>query len=286
MTHPFGELSAERRNLGAALRRLRVAAGLSGEQIAERTGISQSRVSRIELGQQSVPLAVAERWAKATGVGGSALTELMELAEAAATQTISWRKAVTRGLVKLQHDSRAAEASATTIYNFQPLGIPGLLQVPEYSRRLIAAGYPPRPAEEIAAAVAARADRQVILYDETHSFEFIMTGAALYWRPGPPSLMRAQLDRVSAVAALSNVTVGVIPFGTEVTVWCDHGFNILDRRKDEQDPVVHVETLTTPVNVTDPDDVAVYREVFSRLRAASVFGDEAQHIITEAARSL
>jgi hypothetical protein len=162
----------------------------------------------------------------------------MVLAEAAATQTVSWRKAVTRGLVKLQQDSREAEASAAAIFNFQPLGIPGLLQVPEYSRRVIAAGYPPRGTQEIAAAVAARTDRQVILYDETRRFEFIMTGAALYWRPGPASLMRAQLDRVSAVAALTNVTVGVIPLGTEVTVWCDHGFNILGEHGEGKDPVV------------------------------------------------
>lgn len=67
MSHPFGELSPQRQDLGAALRRMRVAAGLSGAQIAERTGISQSRVSRMELGQQSVPVAVAEAWARAAG---------------------------------------------------------------------------------------------------------------------------------------------------------------------------------------------------------------------------
>jgi len=285
MTHPFGELSAQRQHLGAVLRRLRVAAGLSGEQIAERTGISQSRASRIELGQQSVPLAVAERWAKAAGAKGPVLAGVMELAEAAATHTISWRKAVTRGLGKLQQDSREAEASATTILNYQPLGIPGLLQVPEYSRRVLAAGYPPRGPEEIAAAVAARMDRQVILYEETRHFEFVMAGAALYWRPGPPTLMRAQLDRVSTIAALSNVTVGVIPLSTEVTAWCDHGFNILDDRGDGKDPVVHVETLTTPVNVTDPDDVAAYQDVFSHLRAVAVTGADAQQLIAKAAQA-
>jgi hypothetical protein len=32
-----------------------------------------------------------------------------------------------------------------------------------------------------------------------------------------------------------------------------------DDRVDAQDPFVHVETLTTPVNVTDPADVAVWK---------------------------
>jgi Domain of unknown function (DUF5753) len=82
--------------------------------------------------------------------------------------------------------------------------------------------------------------------------EFVIGAAALYWRPRPASLMRAQLDRISAVAALANVRIGVIPLGTEVPdVWCNHSFNIFDDREDAQDPFVHVETLTTPVNVTD-----------------------------------
>jgi Domain of unknown function (DUF5753) len=100
-----------------------------------------------------------------------------------------------------------------------------------------------------------------------------------------PSLMRAQLDRVSAVAALTNIAVGVIPLGTEVTVCCDHGFNILDERGDDKDPVVHVETLTTSVNVTGPRRHRL-PEVFARLRAAAVYGDGAQRLIAEAARSL
>jgi hypothetical protein len=72
-------------------------------------------------------------------------------------------------------------------------------------------------------------DRQVILYDETRHFEFVIGAAAMHWRLGSATLMRAQLDRLSGVTGLANVTVGIIPLGTEVAdVWCDHSFNILD----------------------------------------------------------
>jgi transcriptional regulator with XRE-family HTH domain len=285
MTNPFGELSAQRQHLGAVLRRLRVAAGLSGEQIAERTGISQSRVSRIELGQQSVPVAVAERWAQVTGAAGADLAEVTELAETAATQAISWRKAMARGLVKLQQDSREQEASAATILNFQLAAIPGLLQTDGYARRVFAYGYPPPGEQEIAAAAEARMERRVILYEESRRFEFILTENALRWQLGPPSLMRVQLDRVSEASTLPNVTVGIIPFGREADVWHDHGFNILDDRGDAGDPLVHVETLTTSVNVTDPDEVAAYRNAFAQLRAAAVFGGGAAEIMREIARA-
>jgi transcriptional regulator with XRE-family HTH domain len=286
VTHPFGELSAQRKHLGEALRRLRLDAGLSGQQIAEHVNLSQSQVSRIELGQQPASPEMAERWARATGASQDAAAEVVELAETVATQAISWRQAMRRGLGRLQQDTRAMEASAGTILNFQPLGIPGLLQIPEYARRLFAAGYPkPRP-EDVAAGVAARIDRQVILFEESKTFVFIMTGASLRWRPGPASMMRAQLDRVSTVSALGNVTVGIIPLGTEVDVWCDNGFDIYDNRGDAGGPVVHVETLTSALNVDGPEDVAAYLDVFSHLRAAAVTGEDARRLIAAAAAEL
>jgi transcriptional regulator with XRE-family HTH domain len=286
VTHPFGELSAQRKHLGAALRRLRKSAGLSGEQIAERVGLSQSQVSRIELGQQIAPGAVVQRWAQATGAPDDALAEVMDLAETAATQAVSWRKAVTRGLARLQQDTRDIEATTTTFLNFQPLGIPGLLQVPEYARRVFAAGYPPPGEHEVAAAVAARMDRQVILYEESRAFVFVMAETSLRWRPGPAPMMRAQLDRVSAVAALGNVTVAVIPFGAEVAAWCDHGFDIYADRGGAGDPVVHVETFTSGLTMTDPEDIAAYQDVFGRLRAAAVTGEDAQRLIAAAMAAL
>ena len=83
--------------------------------------------------------------------------------------------------------------------------------------------------------------------------------------------MRAQLDRLGAAVA------GVL---------CDHSFNILDGTQDGNDPFVHVEALTTPVNITDPADVEAYREVFRWLQAAAVTGEGARRLITEASRTL
>ena len=278
--HPFGELSARRQELGAALRRLRKHAGLSGEDMAEALKISQSRVSRMELGQQIAAPAVVDGWARAAGASPAEREKLLGIAEAAATETVSWRKAMARGLVKLQEDSGDLEASAATIRNFQTAGIPGLLQVPEYARRVFAAGHPSGQ-PDIAAAVAARMNRQAILYDESKHLEFILTEAAVRWRLGPESLMRAQVDRIITVSGLENVTVGVIPQAAEANVWHDHGFNILEDRADDGDPVVHVETLTDGLTITDPADVAAYRDAFARLQRLAVTGAEAQALLRQ-----
>lgn len=276
--HPFGELSARRRQLGQTLRALRADAGFSGEQLAERLGVSQSRISRIELGQQAAPADLVRRWAQAAAASEDRVVELVEQAKAASTETVTLRAARTRGLGRLQQDGREFEASAATILIFQPLLIPGLLQVPEYTRRLFAAGKPSHSPAEIAAAVAARMDRQLVLYEGKTRFEFVIAEAALRWRVGPPLVMLAQLDRVTALAGLDNVQIVVIPLDTEVDAWHEHGFTLLADRPDD-DPVVHIETQTSAVTTTDPDEVAFYRHAFARLQEAALHGREADALL-------
>ncbi len=282
--HPFGELSARRQELGTALRRLRKNARLSGEEMAAALGISQSRVSRMELGQQIAAPAVVDGWARAAGASDAERETLLGIAEAAAAEMVSWRQAMARGLARLQEDSRELEASAHTILNFQTAGVPGLLQVPEYARRMFATERQATEAD-IAAAVTARMNRQAIVYSGTKNLVFIMTEAAMRWRLGPESLMRAQVQKIIDACGLENVTIGIIPQAAEADVWHDHGFNILERQGDGDEAVVHVETLTRGLTITDPADVAVYKDAFARLRKLAVTGEDAQVLLRHIAQA-
>lgn len=275
--HPFGELSSQRR-LGEALRAARAHAGLSGDGLAERLGISQSRVSRIELGQQAAPTDLVRRWAEVAETSEDGAAELVRLAEAAGTETVVLRTARSRGLAQLQRDSLEFEATAETILEFDPVIVPGLLQVPEYARRIFTAGKPLCDTAEIAAAVAGRMDRQLVLYEGTMRFEFVITEAALRWWVGPPKVMLAQLDRITALAGLETVYVGVIPLNTEVGTWHEHGFAVFEDRSDD-DPAVTIETQTSQVTTTDPAEVAFYRDAFARLREAALHGPEADALL-------
>lgn len=222
-------------------------------------------------------LADIDGWARVTGASADQRAELRRLAEAAAVETISWRKGVRRGLPGLQQDVGGLESSAASILNFQPTIVPGLLQTADYARRLVSSGYPDgRP--DIAAAVTARLDRQAILYDDARNLEFVIAEAALRWRLGPPAMMLAQLDRIASVMTLTSVTIGIIPQAAEVAAWHVHGFAILDDRSDGG-PVVRVETLTTGLSISEPDAVERYRQAFRLLRDAAVFGDKARTLI-------
>lgn len=272
--HPFGERSHQRRRLGEALRISRTNAGLSGEQLAERLEISQSRLSRIELGQQAASVELVRRWAEMTDTPEDRGMELVGWAEAVGTEAVMLGSIRRRGLAQLQRDSREFEATARTILEFDPILVPGLLQVPEYARRIFVAGKPSYSAAEIAAAVAGRLDRQLALYEGTTRFDFVITEAALRWWVGPANVMLAQLDRISAVAELDGVRLGIIPLDSEVAVWHEHGFAVFDDRPDN-DPAVTVETQTSQLTTTDPSEVSFYKDVFTHLREVALCGSEA-----------
>lgn len=266
------------RRLGLALRGLRLDAGLTGHQLAALTGLSQSTVSRVELGQAMPSMPDIDAWCQATRADVGQAAEVRGLAEAAAVETISWRRAERRGLPRLQDHVRDLEATAATLLNFQPVIIPGLLQTADYARQIVLSGYPGgRP--DIAAAISARMERQAVLFDDARRLEFVIAEAALRWRIGPPPMMRAQLDRIASLATLANVSIGIIPQDAQVKAWHIHGFAILDDRADGA-AVVRVETLTTGLSITDPESVEQYRQAFALLREAAVHGGQAQRIIT------
>jgi Domain of unknown function (DUF5753) len=167
----------------------------------------------------------------------------------------------------------ALERSARVLRLFNPVIVPGLLQTPEYAHRIFLAQHP-SDAPDLAAAVAARVDRQAILYDPGKRFEFVIGEPALRWRFGPVAGHLAQLDRLRLVATMPNVEIAVLLFDREVPVWHSHAFVIFDELIDDEAGLVHVEAMGAALNLSDPPAVERYRSAFADLRAAAVSGAE------------
>jgi hypothetical protein len=80
--------------------------------------------------------------------------------------------------------------------------------------------------EGVDAAVAARMQRQSVLWDQGKTFDFVMCEAAFRMLLRPPAEMAGQLDRLLTVIGLPNVTLGIIPFGRELPIAPMVGFLI------------------------------------------------------------
>lgn len=273
----------ERRNLAHDLQRLRLASGQSTYDLAERLGVSQSKVSKIENGRVAVAAADAEAWAFATGVSVERAAELTRRAEAALVEAVTWRASAQEGLAARQREIALIEREATTIRSFATAVVSGLLQTADYARHIFLEAHPDSP--DVPAAVAARIERQATLYDDGKTFEFLFSEAALYGMPRPRALGLAQLDRMRSVATLPTVRIGVIPLDAFGWAWHEHAFTLYESGE-EGEGIAHVETLTAVVNVTDPAGVQAYRAAFERLRAVAKFGDAALSRIDRVMREM
>lgn len=221
--------SPQRVRLGQALRRLRLAAGHSGEELARRGGWSQSKVSRLELGQGLFRPSEVERWLQLTGATEAERASVVALAEALSTEVTRWRRAEMLGLARLPMDIARVEATSRLIQTYQPLAVPGLLQTAEYTRRLMLLVYPGgRP--DIQAAVSARQARQEILYDPSRRLEFIVAEAALRWHVGADA-MWGQIDRMLSLATQPQIVIGLLPSAAAMSTWNAHGFSNLQRAR-------------------------------------------------------
>lgn len=273
-----GDARSDRQQLAAELRRSRDLAGVPGRELARQIGISQAKVSRIESGTAMPTLPEVAAWADAVGASTETRARLTTLTEAAFTEVRTWRSVLRSG-AHLQDKIRSLEADAKRTQLYQPALVPGLLQTADYARRLMALVRLPDSDDDLRSAVAARLDRQLVLYDETKRFEFLLTEAALRWRPGPVQLLLAQLDRIASVSTLGNVSIGFIPQEAEATTSPMHAFAIYEGEDDTA--MVHVETIHAALHANDPDDVALYRDRWERLRRMAVFDGDAQAFLND-----
>lgn len=277
MNSTFGTNTPRQRTLGALLRRLRKDAKLSGQVLAGRLGVSQSHLSRVELGGAAATRELVDGWLDETGAAPADRAIALDLGEAVAAEFGSWREALAGGLVKIQREVAAAEVASATQRAYVPLFVPGLLQTPEYAHHLVAGDMPDRL--DVAEAVAARIQRQAVLHDRTKTLRWVICEAGLRWRMGPPLVMAAQLDRLAALAAEPHLDIRVLPFADSGAVWHDHGFTMFADRADGEPDLVQVELLTGPMNIRDLEQVRQFRDAYERLAELSLRGKDAARSI-------
>jgi len=238
---------------------------MTGTATARATGMSQSKLSKIENGRVAPATADVERILTALDVSPEIKAEYLAVARTQATEATAWRLFRRMGYHKKQEQIRALESSMTLLRLFQPSLVPGLLQTPEYIRAVLE----PKGLtdEQLSRTVSARIERQRVLYDTGKVLHIVVTEPVLRWRLLPPAMMAGQLDRIVSVSRLPNVDVRVVPLDAPQRDVPGHSFVIRDDR------VVTVETTHAEVVVTDPRDVSLYVEKFDRFASVSLAGD-------------
>ncbi|WP_316526807.1 helix-turn-helix domain-containing protein [Kitasatospora brasiliensis] len=265
MTLDPDQLGRSKADLAETLRNLRLEAGLTGDRLSVRCGISQSKISKIETGKLTPSLVDVERILRALGAPAALVHEVCALARTANTEWQDKRASWRRGIEKRQAELAALEADATELRYFLPAMITGLLATPEYIRASL--GHSPGAKTLV---MARKIERQSVLYDESKTFTFLLTEQAVTWALLPPQAMAVQIDRLSSLTHLPTVRIGVIPHGTRLTRGPMNTFTMYDDR------LVTMESFTGRIVFRDPRDIQRHREIYSLFEQSALFDEEAR----------
>ena len=269
----------DRQNLAGALRDLRRASGLSGDRLARRCGMSQSKISRIETGRLLPSVVDVEQMLTALGVDHATRRELLTLARVTNTEYHDIRASIRRGLHHRQKQLAALEANTTQLRYFLPALVTGLLQTPEYLSQALSSPINLAASADRSRSIAAKLDRQSILYDHTKRFDFLLTENAVRWPLCAPDLMAEQLDHLVSISQLPNVHIGIVPQGVHIPDGPMNSFVIYDTR------LVTIELFTGQLVLRDPKDIDHYRALFDFFASHALWSQDARSLLKELAET-
>ncbi|MEV6876998.1 helix-turn-helix transcriptional regulator [Amycolatopsis sp. NPDC051128] len=263
-THPTGN------DVGAVLRRLRKAAGLSGERLAVRCAMSQSKISRIERGKLLASVADVERILVALEVPRETAEKIIALARRANVEHVSIRALAEKGLWRAQFELKALTEASAAVRSFL-LSMPnGLIQIPDYVRAVVTPALPSEPARDVEKMVDARLERQRVLDDPNRHFTFILTEQAVRWRCAERSVMARQCAHMAELSERPNIEIAVVPLSSYVPDAPLNNFLVLDER------MVIIELFSGRMVMRDYKDIKYHIELFELYYQYALTGDRAR----------
>nr|MDT0662357.1 helix-turn-helix transcriptional regulator [Micromonospora sp. DSM 115978] len=273
----------KRRRLAATLRKLRDQADLTLDQVADRMGLAQSTMSRIETARASARPAIVRGLLTLYGVHGDEAESIVRIAKEA-TQRGWWYSY--RDVIPDWFETYIGfESEASLIQTYQSQIVPGLLQTEEYARTILGLPWQKLPPAEVDRRVKARLNRQRILDgDHLSEYHLVLSEAVLRCQVGTPEIMRDQLTNLVAMVEQRLVTIQVLPFAAGPLASSYGPFVVLDFPSAEDPPVGYVEHLTGGLLLEEAAEIQRYRMAFNHQCAAALPVDASVNLIAEVAR--
>jgi transcriptional regulator with XRE-family HTH domain len=268
-------VQAARQALADRLRELCRDAGLEGKDLAARCGWHPSKVSRISTAKTQPSEGDIRAWAEACGAGDQT-EDLIASLRAVEGMWVSWYRMERSGLKRAQESVLPLYERTRWFRAYSPNFVPGLIQTYGYTEDVLRAVQRRRVAvDDVADAVAARMDRQRVLYEPDKRFAFLVEESTLSNSVGSVESQAEQLDHLLAIGALPNISVGIIPARVERARMPVEGFWIYDSTQ------VNVELVSGYLTITQPSEVKAYADAFATLAGMAVHGDKARALVSK-----
>jgi hypothetical protein len=250
--------------LGAQLRRLREARGITTGAAGYAIRASHAKISRMELGRGSFKERDVADLLTLYGI-----TDEQErgsfLALARRSNVPGWWHDYSDILPSWFEMYLGLEQASSIIRTYEPQLVPGLLQTQEVARAVVQLGYLNQSGADIERRVALRMKRQEVLTQSGAPQLWAVIDEASLWRIDGRSVIRAQLQHLIEMAELPNITLQVIPIYSGAHAAVGGPFTILRFSEPDLPDIVYLEQLTSALYLDKRSYVRHYLMVMDRL---------------------
>ena len=257
--------TVRRLQLGARLRNLRVAQGVTRDKAGYEIRASESKISRMELGRVSFKERDVVDLLKLYGVEDAGERDrLLTLAREA--NTPGWWHSYGDVLSTWFQNYLDLEQAAELIRTYEIQFVPGLLQTDAYARAVITLGHGGATTEEIDRRADLRmARKQMLQRDESPRLWAVLDEAVLRRPIGGREVLREQIESLLEMCEQPRVRLQVIPFASGGHAAAGGAFTILRFPYPDMPDVVYLEHLTSGLYLDKREDVDHYAAAMGRL---------------------
>ncbi len=283
-----GSPTVRGRRLAAELRRLRERTGLTGDEVASELGWSGSKVSRIELHRIGIKQADLRKLLDLYGVQEPHRSELQALARESRQK--GRLEKVTADFPPEYTEHLHAEADARSLWFWDPMIVPGLLQTEDYARDMMRGwqsmfSLPPSDLERRMQARLVR--QQALARDPPPELSVVIDESVLHRRYGGNTVMREQLQRLIDLSELPNVALRVLPLDGNHPIGTG-AFYYMKFAQIHEVPLGDIVTIEHMLKnyYVEGDETHKFRLVFEELMSESLGLRESRDFIRMAIREL
>ncbi|MFB8772433.1 helix-turn-helix domain-containing protein [Streptomyces broussonetiae] len=272
------------KRLGAELRKMRLAAGVTTGYAASLLGIDRTRLSNMESGIRPFSAdrirTLACNYACADERYVSALVAMAEDKERGWWE--QYRGTLSAGLL----DIAELEWNAVRVRTTQFMHVPGLLQTEEYARAVFGAVLPPLSRLEVELRVAHRMGRQQV-FERAEPLPYVayVHEAALRMPYGGVEVMRQQLRSLATASERDGINVRIVPTSVGGFPGAGHAMLYADGAVPQLD-TVQLDSAHGPEFTSAEAQLSKYRVHLDWMDSAALPSAASRDLIRNVAREL